>query len=306
MMALALLMAGCGGKKESTEGAEVHLLPDSIELVQANGKVMPENGLMAISTDISGTVAEVCVSEGDSVHKGEVLLRMDGRLAELKVQKAMAELQQKCANVKLMEASLQKAQEEYKVAEKLYRMSAALMEKGGESKSEMLKKEKESSAARQTVSESEAKLMVAMKEKSAAQQELDIAVREREEGNVKAPDDGRVLDIQADRGTAVQPYEQLATFAPAEPVVVEAEVDELFAPRLKVGQKVDIHLIGYSEVIAKGTIWKLMDYLSDKSIFSGLNAEQQDRQMRKVKILLDDQQHYPLLGTKVICDIHIK
>ncbi|MDO4671384.1 MAG: hypothetical protein Q4A76_00505, partial [Porphyromonadaceae bacterium] len=63
--------------------------------------------------------------------------------------------------------------------------------------------------------------------------------------------------------------------------------------------------VGYSQVVATGKIIQMSDFLTQKTLFSGLNSEQQDSQIRKIKIMLDDQSHLPLIGSKVTCDILI-
>jgi HlyD family secretion protein len=99
---------------------------DIVERVSASGKVQPEVEVK-ISPDVSGEIIELKVHEGDSVVKGQLLLRIrpdnyESLVARAKaaVDQARASYEQTKASVGQMEAQLARAQADYNRNKKLY------------------------------------------------------------------------------------------------------------------------------------------------------------------------------------------
>ena len=136
------------------------------------------------------------------------------------------------------------------------------------------------------------------------QSELKSAEHSLDEKTVKAPSDGLLLSNDAKEGAAIQPLVSFATFAAKGPTVVQGEADEMFANRLNLGQRVDIHYIGDSTVVTTGKISFLSPLLTNKSLFADVPGELQDRRVRRFKVLLDDTNGL-LINNKVECVIHL-
>ena len=91
-----------------------------VEKVSASGKVQPETEVK-ISPDVSGEIIELYVQEGDSVKKGQLLLRIrpDNYLAMVSQQSAAVGTQR--ANVGQAEAQLQQQTANARQTELTYR-----------------------------------------------------------------------------------------------------------------------------------------------------------------------------------------
>jgi multidrug resistance efflux pump len=76
--------------------------------VAFEGTVHPASEFV-ITADLSGTVSSISVQVGDTVQKGQPLLRMDGREAELALQQAGVELQAAESNLDQFRAQLAEA-----------------------------------------------------------------------------------------------------------------------------------------------------------------------------------------------------
>jgi HlyD family secretion protein len=76
--------------------------------VAFEGTVQPASEF-SITADLGGTVAGITVKVGDTVQKGQPLLRMDGREAELALQQADVELQAAQSNLEQFRAQLAEA-----------------------------------------------------------------------------------------------------------------------------------------------------------------------------------------------------
>jgi multidrug efflux system membrane fusion protein len=86
-MALAMVLAACGGKKQEQPGARSAVVPVTLATavqksmpvqVRAIGTVEPYNAV-AIKTQVTGQLMKVHFSEGQDVRKGELLFELDPR-----------------------------------------------------------------------------------------------------------------------------------------------------------------------------------------------------------------------------------
>jgi multidrug resistance efflux pump len=121
----------------------------------------------------------------------------------------------------------------------------------------------------------------------------------------RSPFDGILLSLAVTKGSSVSQLSTYAEMAPSEPEIVKAEVDELFADRLEVGQPADIRYIGSDSVIAKGKLSFISPYLTRKSLFSEKAGDQEDRLVRMVKVSMEPPVML-ILNSKVECIIRIK
>ena len=123
---------------------------------------------------------------------------------------------------------------------------------------------------------------------------------------LRAPADGIVLDILPKPGEAVSQYQTYARLAPDAPLVVQAEIDEMFAVSVVPGQKCMVRLAGENEQVAKGKVVRISADLKKKSLFSDSRDDLEDRRVREVLISLDTVFHPLLINTKVECTVQIK
>lgn len=118
------------GKDENLREVDVEaVVPrDLIQTVAATGKIQPEIEVM-LSSEVSGEIIELPISEGDQVAKGDLLVRINPDLIQSALRQAEAGLQNARAGLAQAEASLRNA-------ELNYNRNKTLFEKGVISKSE--------------------------------------------------------------------------------------------------------------------------------------------------------------------------
>ncbi len=93
------------GSKESVE-VEMHTIAkkDLAAIIQASGKIRPKT-MVEVSAAVSGKVMEVGVKEGDSVKKGQLLLRIDPKPFQTQVEQLEASIASARATADQMKAS---------------------------------------------------------------------------------------------------------------------------------------------------------------------------------------------------------
>lgn len=103
---------------------------DITEVVSASGKIQPEVEVK-ISSDVSGEIVELLVKEGDTVHKGDLLLRINPVIYQSAVERmsatlngARAQLANSSARLEQSKAQLSNAESSYNRSKKLHDQSA--------------------------------------------------------------------------------------------------------------------------------------------------------------------------------------
>ena len=79
------------GKKQTKIAVELAELRTITEVVSVSGKIQPEREVK-ISSDVSGEIISMAVSEGDSVTKGQLLCRINPEIYQTNVQQLQANL----------------------------------------------------------------------------------------------------------------------------------------------------------------------------------------------------------------------
>ena len=102
------------GKDENQRLVDVEevVARDLIQTVAATGKIQPEIEVM-LSSEVSGEIIELPISEGDQVQKGDLLVRINPDLIQSALRQAEAGLQNAKAGLAQAEASLRNAQLNY-------------------------------------------------------------------------------------------------------------------------------------------------------------------------------------------------
>lgn len=124
------------GQEEGTEVVLAAAKPaDIVEKVSASGKVQPETEVK-ISPDVSGEIIELNVEEGDSVVKGQLLLRIRPDNYQSMVDAQQASVNTMRANLAQAKARLAQAQANFAQVEQNYKRNRPLFEQKVISQSE--------------------------------------------------------------------------------------------------------------------------------------------------------------------------
>jgi multidrug resistance efflux pump len=234
------------------------------------GFVDVEGGIVSISPTVPGRVAEVCIGENDAaVAAGTVLVKLEDALARWQLEEAEASL--KAAETQLTEARKAPRQHELLLAQQKAAVAAATHElaaarsvalrkknlvSGGHSPpeeqdaaAEMVKKLEEAEKAEKSKLSSLELLdpaddiLRAEQNLRAKKAGLEKARQTLGEFQVVAPVAGRVLRVLVSRGDVVGPQSRQPAmlFCPDKPRIIRAEVEQEFAARVRVGQRVRVH-----------------------------------------------------------------
>lgn len=200
------------------------MAPGPVSLVLAlNGQVRPraEVPLRAL---VPATVEAVAVREGARIEAGDLLIRLDQSLVAARRDQARAALE------------VQKAREA--------QARSAARRAEGLGSAVISRADAETAALALQTAEGESLRLQAA---------LDEVERDMARYELRAPISGVVLLRQVEAGQQVSAQDQLMLLADPSDLLIEAEVDELYAGRIREGQKVRLRAMGETD-IHDGTI----------------------------------------------------
>lgn len=302
MTSVLFLTTGCGKKEQKTPAAPQPIVTDIVGI----GKVVPQGGISELAAPVSGIVEIINAQVGDKVKKGYTLLVLDNTEATLSVKDADARVAMQQQTIDAARKNIQR--ERMALNDKLRSLNdaKALLSAGATSGEEVRKLQNE-------YEQGSVQLQKLQSELNSQQAQLRQFNAQRASSNntlrsnrLDSPVDGTVLEIVPRVGEAVTMYQTYARIAPDAPLVVIAEIDELFANKLAVGQSCDISFPGDSIPVAKGNIVRISPDLKKKSLFSDGGNDLEDRRVREIEVSLKDAKSTLLIDTKVQCVVKIK
>ncbi|MFO8056207.1 MAG: efflux RND transporter periplasmic adaptor subunit [bacterium] len=235
---LCILFIACDKEpaRPPPETAEVER--GSIEItVSAPGKVVPAD-VRTLKSRAAGEVERLLVAEGDTVKKGDLLMRLDPQVEEARLSRARAEHKAARASVKKARVRLEQAKDEFERSKELY-------QEGMESESEFQRKRRSLEMAR-------SELLAAESRMTAAAQAVKEAKNRLSYTRIVSPMTGTVLDLSARPGqvvssgtTGLDTGTPLLTIADLSRLTVKAKVEETDVASVSSGQTARIELDTY-------------------------------------------------------------
>jgi len=302
---LLLLNLSCGNDAEpQKENQEV--LREEMEMKQIVGiaTIEPLERLRTLNAEVNGVISEVLIADGQHVEKGEPILVLDSQIENAQLAQAKSKLgTQKAAisfarkALQTREIQLKKAYSDLKRDKKLLDGNAITLQTYENTQFQVEQNEKLVQEASATLEQQESK----WNEIIADIQYFQTLVQRR---SVKAPLSGTFLSVAVRTGTYLSNTTPLGDFSPDGSLMALSEVDELFAEKVAVGQKAWIRNQGETNIIAKGSVVFVGNYLKKKSLFSGKPDDLEDRRVREVRVELDEQANV-LIGARVECVIQL-
>ncbi|SNC62943.1 HlyD family secretion protein [Hymenobacter gelipurpurascens] len=201
---------GWVGKPAGTEVLAVKAGMNTIvETVSASGKVQPETEVK-ISPDVSGEIIELYVEEGDSVKKGQLLLRIrpDNYQAMVNMQSASVGTQR--ANVAQTQARLQQLIASARQTELTYRRNASLFKQKVISQSDYEASKAAYDASQEEINSARQSIRGAQSNVRSAQASLDEARKNLDKTTIYAPVNGTVSKLNVKKGERVVGTSQMA------------------------------------------------------------------------------------------------
>ena len=308
LFTITLLSISCSKKNEtdsktvdSTKVANNATITNEVHGIAV---IEPAQRITSLSAETGGIVREIKIDIGQKISKGQVLLVMDNAIELAQVNQASSKIgtQQDAIaaareNVNTLRVQLKKAQEDYARDKALYEGKAL-------TKKELDERQYAIDNLTQQIKAQEASIR--QQESRIKELQTDIAYFQTLQGKkiLKAAQNGTLLSLDAKVGQYLSTNASIGDFAPEGATIALTEIDELFANKIKIGQKAEIRPQGSSEVLSTGTVILASPYLRKKSLFADNSNNLEDRRVREVRVQLDDPSKV-LLGARVECMIKL-
>ncbi|MGA0557113.1 HlyD family secretion protein [Larkinella sp. VNQ87] len=306
---LLLFLMACGSSNEkatdTTDSVRTVQTPKQIDEVMGIAVIEPAKRISQLSAETGGVVKSILVNIGDEVKKGQVLLTMDNavesaqlRQANVKIRTQQDAIETARQNVQTLRVQLQKAEADLQRNQTLFAGKALTQKDLDDSRYQVTNLQQQIRASEAQVREAESRI----RELKA---DIQYASTVAGQKTVTAPENGTLLSLDAKVGQYLSNNQSIGDFAPAGPLIALTEIDELFALRVKVGQKAYVRPQGSNERLTTGTVVLASPYLRKKSLFADNAANLEDRRVREVRVQLDEPDKV-IIGARVECLISVK
>lgn len=307
------IFSACGGEKSSPQAeAKEPLTSTEIPLdstlavkeVVGIARIEPDGKIISINAETAGFVQSVRFEENSTVKQGDVLVVLESavenaqlRQTQSRIKTQQASISAAKANLESLRVKLANAQHTYERNLKLLQGNAATQQNVDDSRFSVEDLQKQLAAQEANIQQQEARL---------EELRADINLSQTELGKkaLRAPLSGTFLSCNVKTGNYISTATVLGDFAKAGPYLAVGEIDELFALRVKNGNKAYIRAQGSTQVLARGTVVFTGSYLKQKSLFSDRADNLEDRRVREVQVQLDDNSKV-LIGSRVECVIEL-
>ncbi|MCB4790057.1 MULTISPECIES: HlyD family secretion protein [unclassified Delftia] len=231
-LAAAALLAGCGPSHDAPANAGQASAkaqqngPAAVAV--ARGKIEVEGGLLDLSPAVAGVVQQLSVKEGQSVQRGQLLLRLADDTGQADLAVAESEAQLAKARQKARAARLPQ------LKQTLSRWQAAAREGAADAQNV--------DEAAQALRDAQAEIDVAAAEAQVAQRKLEQLRAQHKRQELRAPEAGTVVRLATHAGSQAVPGTPDVVLLPQRPLQVRAEINESFAAAVREGMRATVTL----------------------------------------------------------------
>ncbi len=290
-----------GGESLENVTVEKAELRDIVETVIANGKVQPETEVK-ISSEISGEIIGLYVKEGDSVKKGQLLVRINPQIIEAALERAEAAVNNAKASKANAAARLKQAEANFKNISLNYNRNKKLFEQKVISDAEF-------DAAKAQYETSVQEIESARQSVAAAEFTINSAsagVKETRENllrtTIYSPMEGIVTKLNVELGERVVGTAQMAgtemmRVANLNAMMAKVDVSEADIVRISVGDTADIEVDAYPGRFFKGIVTEVSNSANSSG---GIAAASDQVTNFAVKIHLLNSSYEDLLKKKKV------
>lgn len=296
-----ILLVSCGGDQESS--TPVQLEPTFLVGI---GKVLPQGGIVELSTTSTNKVVKNYKNLGDQVKEGDVLFDMEAINEKLQVDQSAASLRSAEENIKTLSIDINSAELKLAKLKKDYETSKRLLANKAETPQKVFQDSMAFMEQKLALDRQKQNLIAqksTLNEQRIALNSKQVAVSDK---SFKALQDGILIRYDIRVGAVINANVSFGELAPNNELVIEGELDELYANKLVLGQTVDLNLVGQAEVIAKGKIDFVGTSLQNKSIIYETIGEGSDRRVRRFTVKITDGAEKLLINQKVECKIYLQ
>jgi membrane fusion protein (multidrug efflux system) len=205
---------------------------------------------VSISTKVLGRVAELTVDEGDSVKRGQLLVRLDDSDARAQERQSEASLSLAEVSVGLSQSNLEKADDDYQRAKTQYAGGVVTKEQFDHA-------EKALGAAR-------AEHRIALARVESAKAQLMVARTSLENTLVTSPIDGVVAKRWILRGDVAQPGQPIYSIYDLGNLWVTANFEETKLGSIHPGEAVEVSVDAYPDAAFTGSVFQIGSYTASE------------------------------------------
>jgi HlyD family secretion protein len=282
------------GTKVAIETAAGHTIT---ETVTASGKIYPETEVK-ISPEVSGEITELNIAEGDSVRKGQVLVRINPGIYSSMVTQAQATVQESRSRVVNSREMVGQAKAQYDQALANYERNKKLYADKVISALEFEQVESAYKTARASYEAAKANVSGGQYGVQGASASLTQARENLRKTTITAPTSGVISALNVKLGERVVGTAQMAgtemlTIADLGRIEVRVDVSETDIAKVKIGDTTIIEADAYRNRKFKGVVSRV----STSSNKSGLGAASTDQVTNyTVYILILPSSYYDLMA----------
>lgn len=289
------LLFSCKKEEKPQQAAK----PKPITQVVGVARIEPERGLIDIFAGADGRVMTLAVTENQTLTKGQVLLTINSAtdkaqiaVARSKIGTQRAAIAAQEATIATLKLAIDQAQTDVELNRKLLAVKGIVEQTLRDSEATLAKRQQEYRKGLADLQQSRAVV-------TELNADVNSAVVTATDKTLHAPYTGKLLDWTVKIGDFVTGNTQVGQMAPGGPLIARTEVDELFAERIKPGQRARIRSQATGQIIGSGTVYFAADFLMKKSLFEDETA-QEDRRVREVRIRLNPNANV-LINSRVDC-----
>lgn len=288
-IAVILVIVAVFNKKD-TKGirvaAEKAELRDITEEVTASGTIYPENEVK-ISPDVSGEIIDLYVKEGDTVKRGQLLVRINPDIYQTQLEQAKAGLNNAKASSENIQAQLTRTMANVELQKKNFEMQKKLFADKVISQQEFNNAEAQLEMAKAELKAAEKQALASRYNTESVEASVQQAGKTYNRTSVLAPTDGVITGLVSKKGERVVGTAQMAgtemmRISDLERMEVRVDVNENDIVRIKVGDSAGIEVDAYLGKSFKGIVTQVAN--SAKSS-TGLSTDQVTKYEVKILIL---------------------
>jgi HlyD family secretion protein len=266
---------GDDGIKVAVEKAGLHTLT---ETVTASGKIYPETEVK-IAPEVSGEVILLNVQEGDSVKKGDVLVKINPSIYNSMVNQASASVDQTKASASNANEMMAQAESQYQLALNTYNRNKKLFADKVISELEFEQAEASYKSAKATFEASKASMSGGKFGIRVAEAGLTQAQENLMKTTIIAPTSGIISELNIKKGERVVGTAQMAgtemlTIADMSRIEVRVDVSETDIPKVKIGDTTVVQADAYRDRKFYGVVSKVGVSSSKSGTSQGTSTDQ--------------------------------
>lgn len=278
-------------KKKDSKGIKVAIekaeMRDIVEEVTASGTIYPETEVK-ISPDVSGEIVDLYVKEGDTVKRGQLLVRINPDIYQTQLQQAEAGLNNAKASSENIMAQLLRTKSNVELQKKNFEMQKKLFQDKVISQQEFNNSEAQYEMAKAELQAAEKQVVAAKYNVESVGASVQQAGKTYNRTSVVAPSDGVITGLVSKKGERVVGTAQMAgtemmRISDLDRMEVRVDVNENDIVRINVGDSTGIEVDAYMGKIFKGIVTQVAN--SAKSSASAMSTDQVTKYEVKILIL---------------------